>query len=78
MRWRAVDARIARPQALPLASATLRETKAPYAAFFLQRLTPVARGRLSCNQVRAAAAADPSPLGDRGGGQIHHQMARRP
>jgi hypothetical protein len=31
----------------------------------LQRLTPVARGRLSRNQVRAAAAADPSPLGDR-------------
>ncbi len=38
----------------------------------------LARGRLSGQQVRAAAAADPTPPGDQGGGEIHHQMARRP
>ncbi len=39
VRWRAVDARINRPQALPLASATLRETKGAVCSVFLQRLT---------------------------------------
>ena len=39
VRWSATSARINRPQALPLASATLRETKGAVCSVFLQRLT---------------------------------------